>query len=312
MEDLKAKDEQRSEELSRKEEKIKMLQDKIVLLTKVNHTQSEHSSSHLDAVVNGSLSTEVDEKVNNHQESLVKKMFTSFDSIKYFKLIKFCLQVLKDGEMNRLQRQLDQVKASLDTMTQNWQNEKAMNMSLQDKLTHMSEEKNGFVVRNAELKQQFSLSQQQLQRTEKEMKEFQTKAIKMEQEAERCKHLLSDAEARDENSERVTSLRSQVTELEAAVAEKNKTMKLQQQRLADMKKTLQKELKNQGANELGDNLSPLSAGPSPAANRKAPPSSSSSAAPGKSDLEEVNFKYLKHVIFKFLTSREYEVRHCID
>ena len=239
-------------------------------------------------------------------------MFTSFDSIKYFKLIKFCLQVLKDGEMNRLQRQLDQVKASLDTMTQNWQNEKAMNMSLQDKLTHMSEEKNGFVVRNAELKQQFSLSQQQLQRTEKEMKEFQTKAIKMEQEAERCKHLLSDAEARDENSERVTSLRSQVTELEAAVAEKNKTMKLQQQRLADMKKTLQKELKNQGANELGDNLSPLSAGPSPAANRKAPPSSSSSAAPGKSDLEEVNFKYLKHVIFKFLTSREYEVRHYID
>ena len=73
MEDLKAKDEQWSEELSRKEEKIKMLQDKIVLLTKVNHTQSEHSSSHLDAVVNGSLSTEVDEKVNNHQESLVKK-----------------------------------------------------------------------------------------------------------------------------------------------------------------------------------------------------------------------------------------------
>ncbi len=35
----------------------------------------------------------------------------------------------------------DQVKSSLDAMTQNWQNEKAMNMSLQDKLAHMSEEK---------------------------------------------------------------------------------------------------------------------------------------------------------------------------
>ena len=216
------------------------------------------------------------------------------------------MQTSKDGELNRLQRQLDQVKSSLDAMTQNWQNEKAMNMSLQDKLAHMSEEKNSFVVRNAELKQQLSLSQQQLHRTEKEISECQAKATKMEDEAERCKHLLSDAEARDENSERVNNLRSQVAELEVAITEKNKTMKLQQQRLADMKKTLQKEFKNQG-NELGsDNLSPLSAGLSPAPSCKAPPSSP--LPPGKNDMEEVNFKYLKHVIFKFLTSREYEVR----
>jgi len=192
-------------------------------------------------------------------------------------------------------------------MTQNWQNEKAMNMSLQDKLAHMSEEKNSFVVRNADLKQQLSLSQQQLQRTEREMSEFQAKATKMQEEAERCKHLLSDAEARDENSERVNSLRSQVAELEAAITEKNKTMKLQQQRLADMKKTLQKEFKNQGNELNSDNLSPLSAsGSSPAPSRKAPPSSP--VPPGKNDMDEVNFKYLKHVIFKFLTSREYEVK----
>lgn len=32
---------------------------------------------------------------------------------------------------------------------------------------------------------------------------------------------------------------------------------------------------------------------------------------GRRDEEDVNFKYLKHVIIKFLTSREYEAQHLI-
>lgn len=142
-----------------------------------------------------------------------------------------------------------------------------------------------------------------MQRTEKELYELQDKFSNTEKENQQIKLLLADAEARDENSERTCKLRSQIAELEAAFSEKNKTIKLQQQRLADMKKTLQKELKNQ--NNDPDCLSVPTSLPI------APKSPILSQAPqsAKSEMEEVNFKYLKHVIFKFLTSREYEAQH---
>lgn len=211
---------------------------------------------------------------------------------------------MKDGELQRLYRQLEQVKSSLETMTQNWQDEKTHNLSLKDRIAQLSEEKDNFVVRNAELSQQVSLSQQQSQRIEKELRELEVKFSETEEENQRVKLLLSDAEARDENSERTCKLRSQIAELEAAFSEKNKTIKLQQQRLSDMKKTLQKELKNQN-NDAGDSLL-VQTSASPAMPPKSP-TLSNAPQPAKGDMEEVNFKYLKHVIFKFLTSREYEV-----
>ena len=213
------------------------------------------------------------------------------------------MQVVKDGELQRLQRQFDQVKSALETMTHNWQDEKAHNLSLKDRIGQLSEEKDSFVVRNAELSQQVSLSQQQLQRIESQLRELEGKFSETEEENQRVKLLLSDAEARDESSERTCKLRSQIAELEAAFSEKNKTIKLQQQRLTDMKKTLQKELKNQ-------NYDPDSLGVQTSASPAMPPKSptlSNAPQPVKGDMEEVNFKYLKHVIFKFLTSREYEV-----
>lgn len=217
----------------------------------------------------------------------------------------FINQAAKDGELQRLQRQMDQMKSSLDTMTHNWQDEKTHNLSLKDRIAQLSEERDHFVVRNAELSQQVSLIQQQLQRTEQELQELKTKFESTEQENMKVKILLEDAEARDENSERTCKLRSQIAELEAAFAEKNKTIKLQQQRLSDMKKTLVKELK--GQNSEPDSLAvPMSASP------LAPPKSptlSNPPQPVKNEMDEVNFKYLKHVIFKFLTSREYEVKY---
>lgn len=212
---------------------------------------------------------------------------------------------MKDGELQRLLRQLEQVKSSLETMTQNWQDEKTHNLSLKDRIAQLSEEKDNFVVRNAELSQQVSLIQQQSQRIEKQLRELEVKFSETEEENQRVKLLLSDAEARDENSERTCKLRSQIAELEAAFSEKNKTIKLQQQRLSDMKKTLQKELKNQNNDPDSCSLV-VQTSASPAMPPKSP-TLSNAPQPAKGDMEEVNFKYLKHVIFKFLTSREYEV-----
>ena len=181
-----------------------------------------------------------------------------------------------------------------------------------ERLMAALEEKDTCLVRNAELSQQLSLCQQQLQRSEKELNEVTAKHDRLLEENRKLNQLLEDAEARDEHSERTGQLRTQLAELEAAVQEKNKTIKLQQQRLSDMKKTLQKELKNPQSLIPEDNCHVTSM--SPSTSRKSPATIFPPSSPGPEThdvnmyLEPVNFKYLKHVIFKFLTSREYEVR----
>lgn len=75
-------------------------------------------------------------------------------------------------------------------------------------------------------------------------------------------------------------------------------IKILQQRLTDMKKTLQRELKVPTSSIDSDNEAAI-INPSM--------SKTVTAKTGNSIEDDVNFKYLKHVLIKFLTSREYEV-----
>lgn len=74
-----------------------------------------------------------------------------------------------------------------------------------------------------------------------------------------------------------------------------------------MKKTLQQELRTpSNANFYNDITEPNSAA------ILTPSQNSTKNLPSfyiRKDDEDVNFKYLKHVIIKFLTSREYEAQH---
>ncbi|KAG8223653.1 hypothetical protein J437_LFUL001760 [Ladona fulva] len=127
-----------------------------------------------------------------------------------------------------------------------------------------------------------------------------------------------------------------VLELEAQLVEKNKSIRVLQQRLGDMKKMLQRELRNTSGQVEGNAVlvpsesETVSAGnPSnpPAAafdgsseggritnkevSGKSPHLSSHLRSPQSSSStleEDVNFQYLKHVVVKFLTSREYEAQ----
>lgn len=81
-----------------------------------------------------------------------------------------------------------------------------------------------------------------------------------------------------------------------------------QLRLADMKKTLQQELRTPGNPnyhlDLMENNTPAVLAPTQMSTRNFPNTV-------RRDDEDVNFKYLKHVVLKFLTSREYEAQHLI-
>lgn len=80
-----------------------------------------------------------------------------------------------------------------------------------------------------------------------------------------------------------------------------------QLRLADMKKTLQQELRTPSNanfyNDVSDSNSVAILAPSQNSTKNTPSFSI------RKDDEDINFKYLKHVIIKFLTSKEYEAQH---
>ncbi|NXP38672.1 GOGA1 protein, partial [Leiothrix lutea] len=100
----------------------------------------------------------------------------------------------------------------------------------------------------------------------------------------------------------VIQLQKDNRELEQQVAEKNKMIKQLQQRMTELKKTLQKELKIRPDSEVLELR----------ANPEVP--NASVTVTNNSDLNdsrEINFEYLKHVVLKFMSCRESEAFHLI-
>ncbi|XP_017322943.1 golgin subfamily A member 1 isoform X2 [Ictalurus punctatus] len=118
-------------------------------------------------------------------------------------------------------------------------------------------------------------------------------------------------------------------EFEQQLSEKNKTIKQLQQRLTELKRTLQKELKlkpdaDSDTKEKLQEGKPSSEAPVPAAAPTPAPGSvqgpglaaysSQTKVTNSSDLtdtREINFEYLKHVVLKFMSSREAEAYQLI-
>ncbi|PKK24386.1 golgin A1 [Columba livia] len=102
----------------------------------------------------------------------------------------------------------------------------------------------------------------------------------------------------------VTQLQKDNRELEQQLAYKNKMIKQLQQRMMELKKTLQKELKIRPDSEVPEVREK--------ANSEVP--NASVTVTNNSDLNdsrEINFEYLKHVVLKFMSCRESEAFHLI-
>uniref|UniRef100_A0A674AH28 Golgin subfamily A member 1 n=1 Tax=Salmo trutta TaxID=8032 RepID=A0A674AH28_SALTR len=111
-------------------------------------------------------------------------------------------------------------------------------------------------------------------------------------------------------------------DLEQQLSDKNKTIKQLQQRLAELKRTLQKELKlkpetesdgkeraQEGRGERQERpdriITEPTPGPSPG------PNTTVTNTSDLNDSREINFEYLKHVVLKFMSSREAEAYQLI-
>ncbi|CAH1108960.1 unnamed protein product [Psylliodes chrysocephalus] len=155
--------------------------------------------------------------------------------------------------------------------------EKSNSLNVQKTLTRVTSEKNTTLLRNAEISQQMELVRQDMRRQEKEMHELLNKLTSLEEDNLKLKESIHNI----------------------------KTLQL---RLADMKKTLQQELRTPGNPNYHSDLMDLNSAailtPTQVSTRNFP-------SMVRRDDEDVNFKYLKHVVLKFLTSKEYEAQHLI-
>ncbi|KAJ1146303.1 hypothetical protein NDU88_012580 [Pleurodeles waltl] len=103
----------------------------------------------------------------------------------------------------------------------------------------------------------------------------------------------------------VVQLQTENRGLELQLSEKNKIIKQLQQRMAELKKTLQKELKIKPENEVAEMREKVGAELTSAATTTVTNNSD------LNDSREINFEYLKHVVLKFMSCRETEAFHLI-
>uniref|UniRef100_A0A182MUY7 GRIP domain-containing protein n=1 Tax=Anopheles culicifacies TaxID=139723 RepID=A0A182MUY7_9DIPT len=193
---------------------------------------------------------------------------------------------------------------------------------LNRQLASETQEKMAVLMKNAEMSQQEEILRQELRHEKDESIELHDRAMMLQHEL-------------DKRLNTVNELRKQVDELmttnlnlNADLVDKNKIIKTLNQRLVDMKKTLQEELKGQqnGNNNNHIVANYIGGNPPPSHERSLERSKSfegklaakengtlkqNGTSSGPVVMDEVNFRYLKHVIIKFLTSREVEARHLI-
>ncbi|GAB0087684.1 golgin subfamily A member 1 [Sergentomyia squamirostris] len=208
----------------------------------------------------------------------------------------------KGGAHEKLEAQLrDEIRALSDKIR-----------DLSSSLEFERSEKSKIVLKNAEISQSEEMLKQNLRAEQDEISELSEKVEKLKKD-------LKERDAREVNLvEQIQQLQgvldgetdklARIDSLTTEVNEKNKIIKQLNQRLGDMKKTLQQEIKS------NNNVSSGSASTNhiqATLQEKIPVMGEIKLTDGAIVMDEVNFKYLKHVIFKFLTSREVEARHLI-
>ncbi|XP_057326039.1 golgin subfamily A member 1 [Microplitis mediator] len=253
-------------------------------------------------------SSEEIESLRNELEEAGKKLTASVTELTSLKLT---YEAEKENN-STLHMQLARLRENLEA-------ERTSSATLRVNLEKEQNEKDSALLRNAQMSQNFEIAKQEQRTQEIENIELQTRIESLEEslrqansqkelavkDSEEMKTRVMQLEAmeldRELSKDKENSLKVNLAGLEDQLNDKNKTIKVLQQRLADMKKTLQRELRVPSSSFDNDVDSAAILTPSS--------SKTVTAKHSNSQEDDVNFKYLKHVLIKFLTSREYEALH---
>ncbi|XP_055547752.1 golgin subfamily A member 1 [Wyeomyia smithii] len=220
---------------------------------------------------------------------------------------------------------------------------------LSNQLSLEKQEKIAILMNNAELSQKEEILRQELRQEQDESQELLERTALLQRELDKKISTVNELrkqidELMSTNLEQNAKLAS-LDSLHVELVDKNKIIKILNQRLVDMKKTLQEEINsnnNNGGSATGNTTNHYSNNPEkelehiafrdksetpvgigrqhsngaighshPHVNHNGTQKNATGAARGTIVMDEVNFRYLKHVIIKFLTSREVEARQLV-
>ncbi|XP_037712823.1 golgin subfamily A member 1 [Drosophila subpulchrella] len=168
------------------------------------------------------------------------------------------------------------------------------------------EEKMTAILRNAEIAQSEDILRQQLRLERSEATDLQDRNNQLERDIAEVRQTLQQVSSTaQDNAQKLTEFEG----VQLEIVEKNKTIKTLNQRLVDLKKTVQKDFRS--AQISMDTESHPTTIPGHRISSSSPEAFSSGEKGNCVIMDEVNFQYLKHVIVKFLTSREVEARHLV-
>ncbi|XP_016943146.2 golgin subfamily A member 1 isoform X1 [Drosophila suzukii] len=168
------------------------------------------------------------------------------------------------------------------------------------------EEKMTAILRNAEIAQSEDILRQQLRLERSEATDLQDRNNQLERDICEVRQTLQQVSSTaQDNAQKLTEFEG----VQLEIIEKNKTIKTLNQRLVDLKKTVQKDFRS--AQISMDTESHPTTIPGHRISSSSLEAFSSGEKGNCVIMDEVNFQYLKHVIVKFLTSREVEARHLV-
>ncbi len=148
-------------------------------------------------------------------------------------------------------------------------------------------EKDDLLVLNAQLSNQLEQLKQQLEAQHRDKSELIANINTLKE---------SSNYSTNEKTVSVSHLNETIDRLEKSLTDKNKTIKLQQQRLNDIKKTFLQNQSNREENVM----------------EESPKHGIIESNSGMNDgLNEINMTYLRNVIFKYMISSEYEAIHLV-
>ncbi|XP_034828249.1 golgin subfamily A member 1-like isoform X3 [Maniola hyperantus] len=205
------------------------------------------------------------------------------------------VKILRE-KVEKSHRLYDEQKAEVNQLNSVMTDMQHDYIDIQRKFDKEKREKDEALLRNAHMSQNVEMSQCNVRYLETEIVDLKAKITELEaviaqhkenqaecmiikeNEAARTKEMEQLQRRIESFAETETALRKSIQDLETEICDKNKKIKTLDNRITDMKKTLQRELQT-----------------------------------SKSDLssaeeQDISRRYLKHVVLRFLTSRELEAR----
>ncbi|XP_039764866.1 golgin subfamily A member 1 isoform X2 [Pararge aegeria] len=254
-----------------------------------------------------SMATELDKTKQNLANSEAKEMTAEFEKriealteenrelAEALENERTLVKILHE-KVDKSNRLYDEQKAEVNQLNSVMTDMQHDYIDIQRKLDKEKREKDEALLRNAHMSQNMEMSQCNIRYFETEIVDLRANITELEaviaqhkenqaecmiikeNEAARTKEIEQLQRRIESFAETENSLRKSIQDLETEICDKNKKIKTLDNRIADMKKTLQRELQ------------------------------SSKSDLSSAEEQDISRRYLKHVVLRFLTARELEAR----